>query len=158
MLAGNAIAVLQKLGLVDDLHAIAAPLCYGHLNSWRGNVLMDVPMLSTMQQFRASAVAVHRAELMAALVRALEQDRLNTNMQGIAFDQDEDGVRLRFASGEEVQGDLLVGADGLHSIVRSQLFGATRPRYAPWGRSAPDVAQSGARCVPGHRRCLSTSR
>lgn len=130
ILAGNAIAVLQKLGLVDDLHAIAAPLRYGHLNSWRGNVLMDVPMLSTMQQFRASAVAVHRAELMAALVRALEQDRLNTNMQGIAFDQDEDGVRLRFASGEEVQGDLLVGADGLHSIVRSQLFGATRTRYA----------------------------
>ena len=51
-------------------------------------------------------------------------------MQGIGFEQDEEGVRLRFASGEEVQGDLLIGADGLHSIVRSQLFGATRPRYA----------------------------
>jgi len=129
ILAGNAIEILQKLGLVDDLHAIAAPLRYGHLNSWRGNVLMDVPMQVTMQRHGESA-AVHRAELMATLVRALEQDRLNTNMQGIGFEQDEDGVRLRFASGEEVQGDLLIGADGLHSIVRSQLFGATKPRYA----------------------------
>jgi 2-polyprenyl-6-methoxyphenol hydroxylase-like FAD-dependent oxidoreductase len=52
------------------------------------------------------------------------------DMQGIGFEQDEEGVRLQFASGEEVQGDLLIGADGLHSIVRSQLIGAARPRYA----------------------------
>jgi 2-polyprenyl-6-methoxyphenol hydroxylase-like FAD-dependent oxidoreductase len=93
-------------------------------------VLVDLPMQATMQRSGTSAVAVHRAELLTALVQALEKGRLRTNMQGIGFEQDEEGVRLQLASGEEVQGDLLVGADGLHSVVRSQLVGAAKPRYA----------------------------
>lgn len=35
-----------------------------------------------------------------------------------------------FAGGEEAQGDFLVGADGLHSVVRGRLHGTERPRYA----------------------------
>jgi 2-polyprenyl-6-methoxyphenol hydroxylase-like FAD-dependent oxidoreductase len=130
ILAGNAVEVLHKLGLADVLHTIAAPLRYSHLRSWQGDLLVDLPLQATMQRCGASAVAVHRAELLTALVQALEKENLHKNMQGIGFEQDEEGVRLWFASGEAVQGDLLVGADGLHSIVRSQLVGAAKPRYA----------------------------
>ena len=49
---------------------------------------------------------------------------------------------MRFASGEEVRADLLVGADGLHSVVRSQLVGAARPRYAGY------TAWRGVTCFP----------
>ncbi|GHO49082.1 FAD-dependent monooxygenase [Ktedonospora formicarum] len=130
ILAGNAVNALHKIGLADVLHAIAAPLRSSHLRSWRGNVLVDLPMQETMQRFGTSMVAVHRAELQAALVQALGKGSLRTNMQGIGFEQDEQGVRVRFASGEEVQGDLLIGADGLHSVIRSQLVGYASPRYA----------------------------
>jgi len=84
-------------------------------------------MQVTIQRYEASAIAIHRAELMAALVQSIEKERLHTHMQGIGFEQDEEGVRLRLASGEAVQSDLLVGADGLHSVVRAQLFGKTKP-------------------------------
>ncbi len=130
ILAGNAVQALHQLGLADVLHTIAAPLRFSHLRSWRGDVLVDLPMQEAMQRYGASTFAVHRAELQAVLVQALEQENLHTNMQAIGFEQDVQGVRVRFASGEEVQGDLLVGADGLHSVVRSQLVGAARPRYA----------------------------
>lgn len=130
VLAGNAVKALDKLGLADVLQTIAAPLLFSRLRSWRGEVLMEIPMLEAMRRFRASAVAVHRAELHAALMQALEKESIHMNMQGVSFEQDEKGVRVWFASGEEVQADVLVGADGLHSLVRSQLVGATKPRYA----------------------------
>ncbi len=130
LLAGNAVKALEKLGLADVLQTIAAPLLFSRLRSWRGEVLMEMPMLEAMHCFGTSAVAVHRAELHAALVQALEKECIHLNMQGVSFEQDEQGVHVRFASGEEVQADLLVGADGLHSLVRSQLMGATKPRYA----------------------------
>ncbi len=130
ILAGNAVKALQKMGLADELRAIAAPLDYSYLRSWRGDVLVDLPVQETMQRYGAMTVAVHRAELQAALARSLEQEHLHTHRQVVGFEQDEEGVRVRFASCEEVDGDLLIGADGLHSVVRSQLFGATKPRYA----------------------------
>jgi 2-polyprenyl-6-methoxyphenol hydroxylase-like FAD-dependent oxidoreductase len=34
------------------------------------------------------------------------------------------------ADGSSVEGDLLIGADGLHSVIRAQLFGPREPRYA----------------------------
>ena len=92
-------------------------------------MLVELPMQEIEQRFGVSAVAVHRAELQAALAQALEPGTLRTNMQGIAFEQDEEVVRVRFASGETMRGDVLVGADGLYSAVRSQLVGAAKPHY-----------------------------
>jgi salicylate hydroxylase len=44
-------------------------------------------------------------------------------------DQDHNGVTLTLANGETVHGDILIGADGIHSTVRAQLFGKELPRY-----------------------------
>ncbi len=151
ILAGNAVKALHKLGLADVLQTIAAPLLSASIRSWRGDVLVDMPMQEAMRRFGASTVAVHRAELQAALVQALEKGSLHTHMQGIGFEQDEAGVRVRFASGEEVQGDLLVGADGLHSVVRAQLIGAARPRYAGY------TAWRAVTCFSMHQREAQTT-
>jgi len=43
---------------------------------------------------------------------------------------DEKGIAVQFADGREAQGDLLIGADGIHSVVRTQLFGQQALRYA----------------------------
>jgi 2-polyprenyl-6-methoxyphenol hydroxylase-like FAD-dependent oxidoreductase len=48
----------------------------------------------------------------------------------IGFVQDAEGVTTRFKNGEVVRGDVLIGADGLRSVVRAQLFGDGPPRYA----------------------------
>jgi salicylate hydroxylase len=45
------------------------------------------------------------------------------------FDQDQSGVSLTLADGSIAQGDILIGADGIHSTVRAQLFGKELPRY-----------------------------
>jgi salicylate hydroxylase len=45
------------------------------------------------------------------------------------IDQDQSGVSLKLADGSIAQGDILIGADGIHSTVRAQLFGTELPRY-----------------------------
>ncbi|HLZ25538.1 MAG TPA: FAD-dependent monooxygenase [Ktedonobacterales bacterium] len=130
ILAGNAVKALNKLGFADVLRTSAAPLRFSSLRSWHGGVLVELPMQEIERRFGVTAVAIHRAELQAALVQALEPGTLRTNMQGIGFEQDGEGVCVRFASGDSLRGDALVGADGLYSAVRSQLVGATKPHYA----------------------------
>jgi 2-polyprenyl-6-methoxyphenol hydroxylase-like FAD-dependent oxidoreductase len=44
ILAGNAVKALHKLGLADVLQPIAAPLLSASIRSWRGDVLVDMPM------------------------------------------------------------------------------------------------------------------
>ncbi len=53
--------------------------------------------------------------------------RLGSRVERV--DQDQGGVSLTFADGSTAQGDILIGADGIHSTVRAQLFGKELPRY-----------------------------
>ncbi len=48
----------------------------------------------------------------------------------VGFEQDTEGVSARFADGAELRGEVLIGADGLHSSIRELLFSDGRPRYA----------------------------
>src|SRR5260221_14687660 len=94
ILAGNAVKALHKLGLADVLQTIAAPLLSASIRSWRGDVLVDMPMQEAMRRFGASTVAVHPRQLQAALVQALLKGSLPTAMEGIGFEQGEEGAVL----------------------------------------------------------------
>jgi salicylate hydroxylase len=74
---------------------------------------------------------VHRADLMEALVaraRELPSIHLHPKARCDAFEQTRDGVEVRIGR-EWVSGALLIGADGIHSSVRTGLFGAESPRF-----------------------------
>ncbi len=79
----------------------------------------------------APSAAVHRADLQALLVREVGEETLRLASEVEGFEHEgESGVRVLLADGGEERADVLVGADGLRSKVRSQLFGAEEPRYA----------------------------
>jgi 2-polyprenyl-6-methoxyphenol hydroxylase-like FAD-dependent oxidoreductase len=130
IVAANAGKALAKLGLAETLRDIANPLYTSALRTWRGDVIRELPLPELTRRVGFGMVAVHRAELQALLAQTIAPDTLRADAAGDGFEQDATGVRLRLASGEVVAGDLLVGADGLHSVVRAQLIGAAKPRYA----------------------------
>ncbi|MCU0758443.1 MAG: FAD-dependent monooxygenase [Steroidobacteraceae bacterium] len=75
---------------------------------------------------------IHRADLhrvLADAVRAADPDAIVTGERAIAIEQVEDGVEVAFESGLRRRADLLVGADGVRSRVRSILFGAEQVRF-----------------------------
>jgi 2-polyprenyl-6-methoxyphenol hydroxylase-like FAD-dependent oxidoreductase len=70
--------------------------------------------------------SVHRGKLQGMLYQAVRErlgaDAVRTGQRLVGFEQDADGVTARFAGGLEVRSDVLVAADGIHSVVRGTLF------------------------------------
>ena len=141
----NAFKALQQLGLGEKVVKLGEPVNTVSLTTWRGSVLADLTNEKHLQQLGTVSTVVHRAELLAMLVETLgmENVRLGANCTG--FTQDESGVLAHFADGTEARGDFLVGADGIHSTIRSQLFGIIKPPYVGYTcwRGVAHIARTG---------------
>lgn len=126
----NAITSLRRVGCDDVIEAVGKPVKRSRILTWRGATLTEMPIEALARRFGQPMIAVHRADLQAALLAKLGPGVVRTGATCTSFHQDNAQVWAHLASGEEVAGDLLVGADGLRSTVRAQLFGAAPPRYA----------------------------
>jgi hypothetical protein len=64
------------------------------------------------------------------LTNELKPDTLWLNMTSVKFEQDEKKVMVHFENGESDSADVLIGADGIHSVVRKQMFPEIELRYS----------------------------
>ena len=71
----------------------------------------------------------HRADLLTSLLMALPAECVRTGSRVVAFEETARDVRVELEGGEEVRGDLLVGADGLRSATRKLLMGEREARF-----------------------------
>lgn len=74
-------------------------------------------------------VLVHRAELQQLLAAELGSSAIHLGARCTSIQDGSQAVTARFADGREVQADVLIGADGVHSAVRARLFGPAVLRY-----------------------------
>lgn len=75
---------------------------------------------------------MHRGDLHAMLVAAVRRekpDAIHVGSKCLDFEHDAGGVRVRIEGGREAHGDVLVGADGIHSRTRQRLFGPAEPKF-----------------------------
>ena len=128
----NAMKALGMVGLAERVREISLPSGGIGMRSWRGEPLFDVKEGVELFEslFGVSGAAVHRAELLDVLLEALGPEALHRGMRCTGLRQDAQGVTALFEGGAEARGDLLIGADGIRSAVRAQLFGCGKPRYA----------------------------
>jgi 2-polyprenyl-6-methoxyphenol hydroxylase-like FAD-dependent oxidoreductase len=126
----NAMRVLQRLEVGAAIEEAGAVATQGTLRSERGNPLGPELAEELVARFDAPLVVVHRGLLQAILLAALDQGVLRLGAECVGVAQDGTGVTVRLADGSTEQGDLVVGADGLHSQVRAVLVGDGPPRYS----------------------------
>ncbi len=126
----NALRALHALGLTDVIDVLGESVTAGSVTTWRGDILVDLRMEELLQQLGTINMVVHRAELLVALLSSLDKRCIHLGTTCVGFTQDAHEVRVRFADGKEARADLLIGADGIHSIIRQQGFSVKRPRYA----------------------------
>jgi 2-polyprenyl-6-methoxyphenol hydroxylase-like FAD-dependent oxidoreductase len=126
----NAIHSLDAIGVGDAIRARGLRGSRAEIRTWRGRVLSDVSYDELARRFGDALVMVHRADLLAVLAGKIDPARLRLNHECHGFVQEAEGVLARFTNGETARADLLIGADGLRSVVRSQLFGNAPPRYS----------------------------
>jgi salicylate hydroxylase/6-hydroxynicotinate 3-monooxygenase len=80
---------------------------------------------SAERKFGAPYLLAHRGDLHAALASAVPSECVRLGHKLVGLDETGDGVRLSFANGITSDADALIGADGVHSLVRELLFGAS---------------------------------
>jgi salicylate hydroxylase len=127
----NAVKVLRALGLEDELRRNAfEPTNMVSLKWDDASLRHREPLKATATTaYGAPYMTAHRADLHGMLRAALPERiiELGANCVGAAT---LNGTAVaRFADGSEVEGDAVIGADGIRSAIRAQLFGADAPRF-----------------------------
>jgi 6-hydroxynicotinate 3-monooxygenase len=81
-------------------------------------------------RYGAPYLLAHRGDLHAALASAVPESDLRLGHQLTSFEQRADGsVHLGFANGVTADADAMIGADGVHSLIKDTLFGKDRPNF-----------------------------
>ena len=127
--APNAMEALDRLGLAEAVMARGSAIAQVLLFDRRGTVLTEVHGSYLRERFGHTITSIHRAELHGILLDSLDQDAVIFGKQFVSFRQDEKGVHVAFDDGTTAGGSFLIGADGLQSTVRRQLFPKSRLRY-----------------------------
>jgi salicylate hydroxylase len=129
--SGNATRVLRTLGLGDALARVAYYPEGRDYRAWdNGDRLYYTPLGKRAEaHFGAPYYTAHRADLLDVLLGGLGTESFHLGSRIERFDQDDDSVTITLADGSTATGDILIGADGIHSTVRGQLFGNELPRY-----------------------------
>jgi FAD-dependent urate hydroxylase len=136
----NALRALDRIGVGEDLRALAVTDTDGGLRNASGRVLVHMPREDLHQRYGAPTTGILRSELQVLLARRFGLERLHLAHEFVGFQQDGPEVLAHFANGATAAGTVLVGADGLHSAVRQGLLADGPPRYrgdTAWRGLAP---------------------
>ncbi len=126
----NAILAFRTIGLDTAVAAAGHAMQRGSILDSRGRSLGTMLVSEMAQELGAPMIAIHRARLQEVLQEALGPEPLKLGVKVVGFREEPEGVIVRLSDSTEVRGELLVGADGLRSTVRSQLLNDGEPRYA----------------------------
>jgi 6-hydroxynicotinate 3-monooxygenase len=128
----NAMKVLRAFGLEPNLRAAAFyPRSWNNRDYDTGKVRFDMLFGEAAEErYGAPYLLAHRGDLHAALTSVIPENVLRLDHQLVSLEPHADGsVRLDFANGVKVDANAVVGADGVHSVVRDTLFGKDAPAF-----------------------------
>lgn len=134
LISPNGMQVLATLGISDRVLAVAARPTKREVRLWSTGRAWPTFELNTV----ASAVYgqpfawLYRPDLLEVLAQAVSElspDTIQLGCKVESCQQVAGRVTLHFANGGSVAGDVLIGADGVHSVIRSTLHGSDKPEF-----------------------------
>ena len=131
-LAPNATRILHRLGLGGTLATVAVRPAATELRRWEdGRRLWTQPLGDAIEaRFGAPYYHLYRPDLLSVLAAALPPACLHLGRRVVAVEDTMGGAAVRFEDGSTAEGDVVVGADGIHSVVRAGAIGADAPRFS----------------------------
>jgi 2-polyprenyl-6-methoxyphenol hydroxylase-like FAD-dependent oxidoreductase len=126
----NAMRVLRMIGLEDAVRRVAGRSEFAATRNWRtGRVISKISRSQQAATFGLSGATVHRADLLDVIAGALPSESVALGARCTGVTSHDDVAVARFDDGREVEADVIIGADGIHSRVRAGLFGPDDPRF-----------------------------
>ncbi len=125
----NAMRVLEHLGLAEQIMERAGVMEEIRWLDQHGRLINKVSMAESSETRDAPAVALHRADLHSTLLHALPPTSVHLGSTLLNQKQEGEQISAAFANGHSITCDFLIGADGIHSSVRTQHLGDAPPVY-----------------------------
>src|SRR5262245_17380064 len=126
----NGVKVLLALGLGEQLKQIGRNLDRVVTRTHQGEPLSEMPVGELERKLGAPVYPVSRTDLQALLLSAVAPGALHLSGRCVRVEQTASDATAHFEDGRTATGDLVVGADGIHSVIRRALLGGVEPRYS----------------------------
>ncbi|WP_122523313.1 FAD-dependent monooxygenase [Pannonibacter phragmitetus] len=130
----NVMKIFRRIGIEKKLESIGS-----HPDFWfsrdgnTGDYLSRIPLGDYgRREYGASYITIHRGDMHAVQIDALPQDRVHFGHKLIAIEERGSDVLLTFENGRKIAAGLVVGADGINSMIREMLLGPEKPRFSGW--------------------------
>ena len=133
VVAPNAARLLRRLGVMDVFLRDAVPLEWGwEFRRWQDGRVLSVERLSGVCErlYGERTYVIHRAGLLDAVKAAVPGTWVHLGACCTQVESRADGALLRFADGSLVEADVVIGADGVHSVVRGVVAEPSLPEYS----------------------------
>ncbi len=117
----NAVRTLAGLGI--DLGPLSAPIEHTEIRTSAGDLLCSLPIDDWSASAGARSVAIRRPLLVRTLAEAVPVGIVESGRTAVKLSRVAEGVRLELSDGTQHDFDALIGADGLHSVIRAQMHG-----------------------------------
>jgi FAD-dependent urate hydroxylase len=125
----NGATVLGQLGV--EMDGAGQLLSTVRVVTSTGLPLTTLDLTAIVDRLGAPVRMVPRRVLLERLLAGLPTDRIRCNSRAVGVVSEQNGVRVEFDDGSSAEGDLLIGADGMHSMVRD-IVGAQRAEPTGW--------------------------
>jgi salicylate hydroxylase len=129
-LSPNAVRVLTWLGLGDDLERFCAEPDFHKYSVWdTGETVLRVALKPQVRKLYGNAYYhAYRPDVIDALTQRLDHSRVQMAHKVKSMGQEANTAWVVCENGERYEGDVLIGADGIHSSIREQIFKPDPPR------------------------------
>lgn len=127
--APNGQRVLDKLGVLDQVkRAGATPDGHGVYQDAMGNLVAEAAWEDSAKQYQN--IGMYRPDLVDVLAREVPDGTIRLGHRLTSVQAIDAGVRVEFENGTHDEFDAVVGADGMHSVVRGSLMQLPEPVYS----------------------------
>ncbi len=130
-LTPNAVKALDGLGVGQRVRETAFQPTYRISRLWDSGQETSRLELGSLGEIRYGApqLTIHRADLLTALEDALPADSVRFGKKAVDVRQAGDQLQIEFKDGELAEADAVIGADGIHSVVRQKIAGHEAPEF-----------------------------
>lgn len=126
----NAMRALMSLGIEQAVRANGQTFSVAELYGLNEHKLHTLHLAELAGHRAPLGVVIHRSTLLSTILQALPPNTVVTNTQCVNIEQTKEGVTVHFKNGRQEFADILIGADGIYSVIRHMLFSSTKVRYA----------------------------
>jgi 2-polyprenyl-6-methoxyphenol hydroxylase-like FAD-dependent oxidoreductase len=129
-LAPNALQVLESFGVLDEIQSKGNSIDRITIGKPNLEPLSDNVQDTIQEKFGYTTVAIHRATLQKILFDKIPKEKITLNKGFHSFSHLSSGkTAILFEDDSTIETDFLIGADGINSKVRKQLFPKSSTRY-----------------------------